>query len=78
MSIRIERGVQMPEHGGRRFRYPFAEMKVDDTFLVYAKPRDLERKQMNVSSAGCLYARRHGGKFKTRQVQGGIRVWRVA
>lgn len=67
-----------PHAGGHRkarqpyLRYPFAEMKVGDSFLVPAEiaPR--------ASSAAGNYAKANKPmKFLTRQTPEGLRIWRT-
>ena len=54
-------------------RYPFAEMKVGDSFLV---PSDVTRQAVAV--AATRYGRKHNMKFSTRQLKdGGFRCWRL-
>ncbi len=66
-EIVIERGIPLPKNN-RWKRYPFAEMKVGDSFFVPSK------KSCN---AGFYYGKRHNMKFTVRQENGGCRVWRV-
>jgi hypothetical protein len=66
MSIKIESGIPMPA------KFPFAEMKVGDSFLV---PESTSRNVVTV------YARRHaiktGMKFTIRKTSEGYRCWRI-
>lgn len=75
-AIKIEKNVPIPKsHQGRRSAYPFASMQLGDSFLVRCRtPRDMNR----VRSAAAIYAGKTGAKFKTRSVDGGIRVWLVS
>jgi hypothetical protein len=77
-AIKIEKNVPIPKStAGRRkqARYPFAEMSVGDSFLVRCKEeRDVQRIRGVVQA----YSVRTGWKFKTRSVEGGIRVWLVS
>ncbi len=73
----IEKGIPLPKqkHIGPKPKYPLKEMGVGDSFFV---PGDNSRYNLsnNVSAAA-----RHNApdkKFKTRTVEGGIRVWRVS
>ncbi len=66
--FKVESGVtQMP-----RSKYPFASMKIGDSFfapnLIASKVR---------ASAGAYAQRFPGFFFSVRKVEGGIRVWRV-
>ncbi len=66
MTIKIESGIPMPA------KFPFAEMKLGDSFLV---PESTSRNVVTV------YARRHaiktGMKFTIRQTPEGYRCWRI-
>lgn len=78
----IEQGLEIPEprrtaRGGRA-RYPFAHMKIGDSFFVPANGDEKRNINKNLSALGNHFGKRNGMKFKTRVVDGGIRVWRVA
>jgi hypothetical protein len=66
MPIKIESGIPMPA------KFPFAEMKVNDSFLV---PESTSKNVVGV------YARRHaiktGMKFTVRKTPEGYRCWRI-
>ncbi|HQT62754.1 hypothetical protein [Acidiphilium sp.] len=67
--IEIEKNVPMPM---RRQRYPWRQMKVGDSFVVPGKTSGA------FSGAKRAAAKATGFKFATRNVEGGVRVWRVA
>jgi hypothetical protein len=52
-------------------KYPWGEMEVGDSFLVEGVSSSL------ISSATHYYGSTHNKKFKTRKVEGGVRVWRI-
>ena len=64
--IKIESGIPMPA------KFPFAEMKVGDSFLV---PEGMNK------STVAVYANRHakktGTKFTVRKTAEGYRCWRI-
>lgn len=76
--IRIDKNVPAPTSGSGRRTYPWAEMKVGDSFFVPGKT------QQNLSATACGWAHRHNpnAKFKTaKRTEGGVtgaRVWRTA
>ena len=72
-EIKIEKGIPVSRKGHSSARYPFATMEIGDSFFVVEK-------QTKLSSLATGFARRNGGqqKFTTRQVEGGVRVWRIA
>lgn len=63
---KVESGIQPPPHG--RAIYPWATMKVGDSFFVENTGRN--------PPASCNGNR--FGKFTVRKVEGGWRVWRTA
>jgi hypothetical protein len=70
-EFKIESDVPVPV-GNTRSKYPWAEMKVGDSFFV-------EHGSQNVlSTSGRQYGKFHGGKFSTRREGNGVRVWRIA
>lgn len=77
-ALKIEKNVPIPKsHQGRNRTpgYPFAAMQVGDSFFVRCKDKaELNR----VRSAAAIHANKTGSKFKTRTVDGGIRVWLVS
>lgn len=82
-DIKIEKGVPLvPRRAtdGRGPRYPWADLTVGDSFLSPTPEGcSLQRLQRRISNLCAYQARTNPGrKFVTRQVEGGVRVWRVA
>jgi len=85
----IQSGIPVPERGrnftGRPAIYPFAQMRVGDSFEVRLSDYTGKRKTINamqnvLSNCARKYALDHrpGAKFVTRQIGGAaVRVWRV-
>lgn len=73
MTYQIEKNIQMPAsvRAGRTYKYPFTQMEVGDSFFVPEKTA--ARFQSTASSA----SKRHSMKFRCRNVDGGVRCWRV-
>jgi hypothetical protein len=71
--FKIEKGVPLiPRPGGRTgSKYPLDEMEVGDSFLVEGGT------VKNLSCTIRAHAKKVGGKFATRTVEGGVRVWRT-
>ena len=75
--VKIEKHVPLPTLREEYSHYPFDEMDVGDSFYVpdVGDGRSIHRLQTQVS-----YMNRHAskatGKFTTRRVDGGLRVWR--
>lgn len=59
---------------GPAAKYPFALMDVGDSFFVPATPKVSPAKVQTRLSTRKI----PGAKFATRQVEGGVRVWRIA
>ena len=73
MSFALENKVPVPKRvktGGRKQKYPWAKMRVGQSFFVPAG----EGSQNGLTSC----ARAVGLSIKTRSVDGGFRVWRIA
>ncbi len=65
----IEKGVAIPSKT-KPCKYPWPQMKVGDSFLVNAPmPR-----MINASRA---WGQRNKARFVVRQLDNGVRVWRV-
>lgn len=82
-EFKIERNIPVSPKGrgpGRSEKYPFADMKPGDSFCVPTQ-NGQEPRQLQSTLAGCWtrYIKAHApdAKFTTRQVDGGVRVWRV-
>lgn len=73
----IEKDVPLPSHKPLgNYKWPFAEMGVGDSFFVPANTTEEKRRiQMNVM--GSCRRFRDKGRFATRRVEGGVRVWRI-
>lgn len=73
--IEIDKNVPVPSKhsNGRHIKYPFSTMHVGDSFFVP------DGKQTSLTATARNWAVRHGGQYRfvTRQVPGGVRVWRV-
>lgn len=69
----LEKDVSIPSQRNGRARYPFADMEIGDSFVAPAE------ENKGVRSAAHSYSKRHGKTFTChRQVDGTVRVWRVA
>jgi hypothetical protein len=72
-QIEIETGIPLPL--GRKYgpvsKYPWAQLEVGESFFVADPPSHFATMVSHAS-------RIHSRKFIQRQVDGGIRVWRVA
>jgi hypothetical protein len=58
--------------------YPFAELEVNQSFLIDCLNEERLEVGKRARSAAYNFGRRHGSKFIARVVDGGVRVWRVA
>jgi len=73
---KIEAGIAIPSatryKGGLKSKYPFADLKVGESFLVPNKTTD--KFGATVQTA----RKRTGFTLATRNVEGGVRIWRTA
>jgi len=66
MTIKIESHIPFPA------KFPFAEMKVGDSFLV-----PVGTHKNTVAVYATRYARKTGTKFTVRKTPEGYRCWRI-
>jgi hypothetical protein len=72
MIYKVESNIPIPKSHSNR-RYPFAELKPGDSFVV---PLELLH---SARSAAYIWGARNGWKFTARACEDGIgRVWRIA
>lgn len=69
-SIKIDKGVPVPNSYAKKHKYPFPELEVGDSFFVATSPGKL-------SSQAWAMGKRLKRKFTVRAVEGGVRVWRI-
>lgn len=76
-AIKIQSNVPIPtSYTGKRCSYPFAQMKIGDSFFVKASDYQVFPK---VRYAVAYWAKRHKGFWYTTRKEGdGLRVWRIA
>lgn len=81
-AFKIDKEIPHDGRGSARENFfPFPDMKVGDSFLMpfgLKTPRGTPISASTLSSAAVSYGRKHGVKFSTRTVDGGIRCWRIA
>jgi hypothetical protein len=68
----IEKNVPLVQTAGRPPVYPFLQMEIGDSFFVANVSR------VRIGNAATSAGKTLGRTFKTRTVEGGARVWRVA
>lgn len=68
--LAIDKGIPLPAHSQRN-KYPWAEMKVGDSFLC---PPATNRS--SICSTAASAGRRLGSHYIVRTTKEGIRVWR--
>lgn len=75
MAFEIEKGIAIPKvaSGGGSTKYPWADMEIGDSFFVQHPA------SKNVKAATHAHNQRYpNSRFKSRSVDGGVRIWRVA
>lgn len=73
MTYKIEKNIPFEHAVSTRSSYPLAALDIGDSFLV----ADMMQRQV-VRSSAYMFGRRYNRKFKTKAVDGGVRVWRIA
>lgn len=81
VGFKIEKDVPLPEskrgRGQGAPKYPFADMAAGDSFFVPMIDGSVKKTRGNISSATRHWGKARGAQFATREVKGGIRVWRI-
>ena len=70
---KIEKGIPLPDFQrgpSRATKYPYAQMVVGDSIFIATSKKSV--------SMHIMWATRTGFKFTFRQVDGGVRIWRIA
>lgn len=68
----IEKGVPVPPRdNGRTAKYPWADMRVGDSFFVPGV------KTNAMAGSKAQAAKKHNAKYSMRSVDGGVRIWRI-
>lgn len=75
--MRIEKNIPVPVPLQRQQRrtYPYADMEVGDSVLF---PHEGASKDCVEAAYARKFGQRHGKRFVTCKVEGGVRVWRIA
>ena len=77
-SYEIDKGIPLKERrGGGSPKYPFKDMEVGDSFFIKCDGGHVNKRARAVSKAGCVYGKKTGTVFTIRNVDNGVRVWRV-
>ena len=76
--MKIEKNIPIPDRDmsglGRKTKYPFLDMEVGDS--IFDDSADKIGKSKAYPAAN-TWGKRRGIKFAARQVDGGVRIWRV-
>ena len=70
--FKIEKGIPAPR---RNARYPLRKMVTGDSFFVPCADEEKAKTQKRLGVAG--YSIGGAGAFVVRQVEGGVRVWKI-
>ena len=72
-EIRVQKGIPLPpkQVGGRRSKYPYARMEIDDSFFLPY------RKTFTVPKMPALAGRKFVRRLVTESGVQGVRVWRT-
>jgi hypothetical protein len=83
-EVKIEKNIPYTGGAHAALNYPYAKMTVGDSFFVAFQgvdSREKARKQsalLNNAKAWKGRTGNHAWQFRTAQVEGGVRIWRVA
>lgn len=73
-EFRVEDGVAVPARAGKKSKYPWENLKPDQSFFVP------DGKKQSITSSAYRYGKDHDMKFTIREVTEngvtGVRVWR--
>ena len=70
MELELERDVPIPE--SNRVNWPHKDMQVGESFLCTNKTLAA------VCNVNVRYAKKHNMKYTAKQMEDGVRVWRIA
>jgi hypothetical protein len=74
----LERSYPVPpKTKGRPPQYPWAEMKVGDSFFVPCARVEVQRRQNTIQSCKKQAMKKYKRDYVTRTTIKGIRVWRI-
>ena len=78
----VEKNVPIPKRkgtsAGKPPIYPFRDMNVNDCFFAPIRENEtVAHAQQRVMSAAFLHGRKYSKKFSVRQVENGVRCWRI-
>ncbi len=69
--IGIDKNVPIPTG---KIKYPFRQMEIGDSFFVAGATTTKLSSQMNITAKSIG----NGCKFRSKTVDGGVRIWRIA
>ncbi len=73
-TIKLQKNIPMP---APKNKYPFADMKIGDSFFIKDEPGKPATRV--VQPAAAHYKRIDSSfDYRTRQMDGGVRLWRIA
>lgn len=71
-QYKIDKGIQITDRLGMKFRFPFGQMAIGDSFSVKLSRKD------SLKSSAQYYRKRHSEfRFLTRKSANSIRIWRI-
>lgn len=73
----IEKNIPMPAF--HKSKYKWGEMEIGDSILVKGNCGVFDdwKKMDSAKAASRSFGKRHGMKFRTMQVDTGVRIWRI-
>lgn len=74
-DFKIEKNIPLPQNVTKKKLYPFEKMLVGDSFFI--KLETTKKLNSKRSTLRTLAYRQNPKKFTVRQVDGGLRCWRI-
>lgn len=79
MTYKIDSSIPVPPSRKDTRSYPFKDLEVGQSFLVVREPDETKTRVRERTSAAMTWAKRTLDRnFCTRQVDDGVRVWRIS
>lgn len=79
--MKIDKNIPIPKvkyrQAGTSYKYPFLDLQVGDSFFVECSKERKRAVQSTVVSIASRLKKKYKRSFISRNLEGGIRVWRV-
>jgi len=76
-NIKIDKGIPIPPKRNNTARYPWAGLKIGESFFASPPEKHGAWWRCGMSSNASIWGRKLARKFTVRQEGEGVRVWRT-